>query len=243
VERFYGDLAAWWPLISPVDEYEEEAAFAATVLQQAALPVRDVLELGSGGGHIAFHLKRWFSLTLTDLSDAMLDASRVLNPECEHRQGDMRTLRLDRRFDAVLVHDAVDYMTTEDDLRDAMVTAFEHCRPGGLAVFVPDHTTETFEPDHDVSGGDGDDGRSVRFLEWTRDPDPDDTWVETDYVFVLRDGAGLVDVVHETHRTGLFPTDTWVRLLAGVGFEPELVPEVTSEDRPPRTFFAATRRP
>ena len=49
--RFYGDLAAWWPLISPVDDYAEEARWVGTLLGAAASPVRNVLELGSGGGH------------------------------------------------------------------------------------------------------------------------------------------------------------------------------------------------
>jgi hypothetical protein len=38
------------------------------------------------------------------------------DPECEHLQGDMRELRIDRTFDAVFVHDAIAYMTTEEDL-------------------------------------------------------------------------------------------------------------------------------
>ena len=50
--RLYSDLAAWWPLISPPEEYTEEAAFAARLLGQAARPVEEVLELGSGGGHV-----------------------------------------------------------------------------------------------------------------------------------------------------------------------------------------------
>jgi hypothetical protein len=37
---------------------------------------------------------------------------------------DMRTLRLDRFFDAVLVHDCVCYLTAEADLRLAMETSF-----------------------------------------------------------------------------------------------------------------------
>ena len=36
-------------------------------------------------------------------------------------------------FDAVFVHDAVVYMTTEADLALAIKTAFVHCRPGGIA--------------------------------------------------------------------------------------------------------------
>jgi len=239
--RFYGDLAAWWPLISPPQEYAEEAAFAATVLSSASIPVREVLELGSGGGHNAAHFKARFAMTLVDISADMLTVSRRLNPECDHHQGDMRTVRLGRTFDAVFVHDAVAYMITEADLRKAIETAFVHCRPGGIAVFVPDHTAETFEPTSDHGGTDDPNGRGVRYLDWTWDPDPADTWTLTEYAFLLREADGSVRVVHETHRTGLFSRDVWLRLLADAGFDPSAVTEDTTEDRTPRELFIGRR--
>lgn len=239
--RFYGELASWWPLISPYADYEEEAAFAAKVLSSASIPVREVLELGSGGGHNAVHLKGSFTMTLVDLSDEMLDVSRRLNPECMHQQGDMRTLRLGREFDAVFVHDAIEYMTRESDLRQAIDTAFIHCRPGGIAVFVPDHTTETFESMSDIGGHDAPDGRGVRFLDWSWDPDPNDSDFVTEYVFVLREADGSVRIEHETHTCGLFSHATWLRLIADAGFEAGAVVEETSEDRTPRDFFVGRR--
>jgi SAM-dependent methyltransferase len=236
--RLYADLAPWWPLISPPEEYEEEAAFAARVLGQAARPVREVLELGSGGGHLASHLRPRFSMTLADASSQMLEVSRRLNPGCPHIAGDMRTIRLGRDFDAVFVHDAVGYMTSEADLRQVARTAFAHCRPGGVAVFVPDHTAETYQPGTGYGGTDGADGRGARYLEWAWDPDPADTWTLTEYAFLLREPGGAVRVVHETHRLGLFGRATWLRLLEDAGFRARAVTEETSEDRHPRELFA-----
>src|SRR6516165_12103241 len=239
--RLYQDLAAWWPLISPPAEYTEEAAFAGRLLRRAIRPVREVLELGSGGGHCASHLTPGFTMTLVDLSPGMLAVSRRLNPGCEHVQSDMRTVRLGREFDAVFVHDAVAYMTTEADLRQVTETAFAHCRPGGIALFVPDHTAETFEPVTDHGGSDGPDGRGARYLEWTTDPDPGDMWIQSEYAFLLRDRDGSVRVVHETHRTGLFSREVWLGLLAGAGFHAEAITERTSEDRTPRVMFTGHR--
>jgi SAM-dependent methyltransferase len=239
--RFYGDLAAWWPLISAPEEYAEEAAYAATVLDTASIPVRDVLELGSGGGNNAFHLKARFAMTLVDLSAEMVEVSRRLNRECEHVQGDMRTVRLGRAFDAVFVHDAVCYMLTEADLRQAMVTAFVHCRPGGVAVFVPDDTRETFMAETDHGGNDGADGRAARYLAWSWDPDPADSWTLTEYAFLLRQADGTVQMAHETHRIGLFGRELWLRLLTDVGFVVESIAEVTTDDRAPREIFVGHR--
>ena len=238
--RFYSDLASWWPLISAPEEYAEEAAFAASLLRMANPPARTVLELGSGGGSNAFHLKDEFEMTLVDLSEEMLAVSRQLNPECEHLLGDMRTLRLRRSFDAVFVHDAIDYMTTEADLRRA-VTTHEHCRVGGVAVFVPDDIAENFEPGTEHGGHDALDGRGVRYLEWSTDPDPGDSLTRSEFVFLLREADGTVQLAHETHEFGLFSRARWLQVLSDAGFRARTVAEVTSEDRLPREVFVGTR--
>lgn len=245
--RLYRDLAGWWPLISPPQEYAAEAGYLAGVFGSATA-VREMLDLGSGGGHVAVHLKGRLALTLVDRSQEMLSVSRGLNPECAHVQGDMRTIRLGRVFDAVLVHDAVDYLTSEADLRQVIETAFAHCRPGGIAVFVPDHTAETFRADDGSreGGGGGSDaaGRQASFREWTWDPDPADDWIQAEYEFVLRAADGAVQVVHEAHRLGAFSRDTWLRLLAAAGFDPEAHcdPE-PRDDREPRADLEASAGP
>ena len=93
----YQDLAEWWPVLSAPEDYAEEALFYQRALLSACtVTPRSLLELGSGGGNNASHLKRRFQMTLVDLSPGMLRVSQELNPECEHLQGDMRTARLGR---------------------------------------------------------------------------------------------------------------------------------------------------
>ena len=218
--RIYSDLAPWFHLLTHPSDYEEEAGFIVSVVDAVADgPASTLLELGSGGGNNASHLKRRFTCTLTDLSPEMLALSSSLNPECEHIQGDMRTLRLGRTFDAVLVHDAVMYMTTEDDLRAAIETAAAHVRPGGVAVFTPDTTVELFEPRTNHGGHDGEDGRRLRYLEWVRDDVPEDTTYQVDFVVVLREPGETTQVVNELHTFGVFPESTWQRLIVDAGLE------------------------
>jgi SAM-dependent methyltransferase len=217
--RLYGDLAKWWPLVSAPAEYAEEAEVYREVLVGAAqVPVSTVLELGSGGGNNASHLKAHFRMTLVDRSPGMLKVSRELNPDCEHHLGDMRTARLGAEFDAVFVHDAVDYLTTLADLRAAMRTAFEHCRSGGAALFVPDHLKESFRSGTNHGGHDGD-GRGMRYLEWTRDPDPDDSTYVTDFAYLLYEEGAGTSVLYDRHMCGLFSRDEWLRTLGEVGFD------------------------
>jgi SAM-dependent methyltransferase len=231
--RLYDDLASWWPLLSSPDDYAEEAEFFGRHLRGACDgPARTLLELGSGGGNNASHMKRLFErVTLVDISPGMLAVSRGLNPDCEHLQGDMRTVRLGRQFDCVFVHDAVQYMTTESDLRQAIETAAVHCRPGGAALFAPDHLKETFRPSTD-HGGHDDGRRGLRYLEWTWDPNPEDTSYLTEYAYLLREADGLVRAVHDRHLEGLFPRDLWLRSLGHVGFRPTVLTFDHSELEP-----------
>jgi hypothetical protein len=171
----------------------------------------------------------------------MLAVSRRLNPECAHVEGDMRSLRLGREFDAVFVHDAVCYMTSESDLRRAIETACVHCRPGGAVLFAPDHVRETFRPSTDHGGHDGAD-RALRYLEWTWDPLPDDSTCTVDYAYVLRERDGTVRVELDRHIEGLFSRGQWVLWLTEGGFEARVVPFDHSEIEPGTCEVFACRR-
>jgi SAM-dependent methyltransferase len=239
----YGELARWWHLISPPEDYAEEAAFyLERLLEASEEPPHTLLELGSGGGNNASHMKASLRPVLVDLSEEMLAVSRGLNPECEHVQGDMRTVRLDREFDCVFVHDAISYMVSEADLLAAIETAYLHCRPGGAALFAPDHLKETFRAATDHGGVDGE-TEAIRFLEWAWDPDPDDDTCVVDYVYVLRGPDGEVRVAHDRHLEGLFSRSTWLRLLADTGFEARAVPFNHSELEPGTYEVFVARKP
>jgi hypothetical protein len=101
----------------------------------------------------------------------------------------MRSIRLGRVFDCVLVHDAISHMSSHADLADAMACAFAHTAPGGVALFQPDFVVETFEPGAETGGSDGT-GRALRYLEWRWDPDPKDDSYVMDMVYLLRDESG-----------------------------------------------------
>jgi SAM-dependent methyltransferase len=217
--RLYEELATWFHLLTRPEDYADEAERYRRLILDACPAARSLLELGAGGGNNASHLKAHFTCTLADVSPQMLTVSRRLNPECEHVLGDMRTMRLGRTFDAVFVHDAVVYLTSLDELSDAVKTAYAHTRPGGVALFVPDYTRETFPGEGiDTGGHDGDDGRSLRYLEWTYDPDPHDTTYEVDYAVVLREPGRATRAVHDHHVEGLFPEHTWLTHLEQAGF-------------------------
>jgi len=218
--HMYSDLAPWFHLLTHPSDYTDEAAFVSRVADEVVEgAARTLLELGSGGGNNASHLKKRFECTLTDISPEMLALSATLNPECEHIEGDMRTLRLGRTFDVVFIHDAISYLTTEEDLHAAIETAFVHVRPGGVVILTPDATTEIFKPHTDHGGHDGEDGRSLRYLEWTHAAEPSASTYVTDYAIIARGPGDELRVVHDRHTLGVFPEATWKRLIAETGLE------------------------
>jgi SAM-dependent methyltransferase len=227
--KLYDELADWWPLMSPPEEYEAEAGPVARLLSPGVATGRPrLLELGAGGGHLASHLKAWFDMTLVDLSPRMLEQSRRLNPECRHLAGDMRSLRLDERFDAVLVFDAVSHMTTETDLLATLRTARAHLHAGGAALVCPDWTVESFTPGTSMGGIDGAE-RGMRYLEWIQ-PAIRGTTYESDLVYILREADGTRRVLHDRMTLGIFTRGAWRRLLAEAGFEHVVVEEQSGRD-------------
>lgn len=220
--RLYGDLAWLWPLMSPPDEYAEEAARWREVLREKLGPGRHaVLELGVGGGHNLSHLTAEFEATAVDLSDAMLAQCRALNPGVPTCVGDMRSVRLDRTFAAVLLHDAVSHMLTEEDVAAVFETAAAHLDKGGVVIASPDRYRENFLPPETEHVTNASDTLRVTWFEYTHDPDPDDTVVEHVFTYLIASADGL-RIEHDRLHTGLFPQSTWLRLMDQAGFTPEV---------------------
>jgi SAM-dependent methyltransferase len=232
----YRELTPWYRLLDPPADHADEAGcYRDAFVRLLTSPSLTLLDIGCGGGHNALHLKSRFRCTLADISPEMLALSKELNPECEHVEGDLRTLRLGRTFDAVLVHDAVMYMRTPDELRAAIATAWVHTRAGGAAIFAPDVFRETFSDETElISGDDGE--RGLRGISWSHDPDPDDHTSIVDYAFLLRHGSE-VRAVHDRHVEGLFAKSFWIEALTAAGFAVEIIPRPIGDGESDEIFF------
>jgi SAM-dependent methyltransferase len=221
--RLYNDLAHWWPVISPPEEYLDEARYWRQALREKLGSGRhEILELGVGGGHLLSHLTSDFQATAVDISEKMLSLSQQLNPGVEHHLGDMRTIRLGQTFRAVLVHDAVNYLLSEKDLRATFATACAHLEPGGVFILAPDWFRDTFPGTSVQHWIRRQDGLELTFIEYLHDPDPTDTTVESLF-FLIFHSFGNTRVEQDRHLTGLFPLDTWLKLLGDAGFQVELL--------------------
>lgn len=168
-------------------------------------PVNVVLELGSGGN--ASHMKGAFALTLIEPADGMRQISRAqprvrartrrhaLRQARPHPRGGLRP-------QAVFVHYAVMYMTTERGLRVILATVAAQLEPGGLALVAPDAKTETFKEATEHGNGEGADGRRALYLQWSLPPEPVETVSEIERLGAkavgVQDGVSKVDECEQT---------------------------------------------
>ena len=242
--HLYTDLAWLWPMWGDAaSEYAHYCQHVTSLIQYYAKhPISSLLDMGCGGGKNVLTLKRQFNVTGVDLSPTMLEQARELNPECSFVQGDMRTVRLDRTFDAVLMDDAISYMSCLADFVAAFRTASAHLNPGGVLIATPDVTTETFQQNKTTAMPAARTGTwdelDVVFIENVYDPNPADEQYETTIVYLIRNRGQLrIETDHWT--MGIFSIGTWRRVLRETGFEVNEEQYIAGEDE--YTVFACVK--
>jgi ubiquinone/menaquinone biosynthesis C-methylase UbiE len=220
-ERLYNDLAWIWPVMSPPEEYVEEAEFLTEIIKSyISYPPKTMLHLGCGGGHIDMTLKRHFRITGIDMSDNMLDLAKKLNPEVRYVKGDMRNIRLDEKFDVVLLYDGINYMTTEFDLKAAFETAYYNLQEDGIALTVVEETPSAFKQNKTKVQHRKDDNIELTYVAHWYDPDPGDTTYETTFLYLIRKNKEFAVEV-DMHICGIFEVEVWEKLLKEAGFTPK----------------------
>jgi len=216
--RLYGDLAYLWPIMSPPEDYAEEAEHWRRLLHRYLGAGRHrVLELGVGGGHHLSQLTNDFDAVAVDIAEPMLTLSKRLNPSVEHHLGDMRSLRLGQSFAAVMIHDAVNHLLNEVEIRETLATATAHLEPGGLFLTAPDYFEDDFSPPQVTLDGRETHGVRLDYVEYVYRLDPREPCLETVFTYMIQENGGL-RLEHDRMHTGLFPIATWERLFRKAGF-------------------------
>lgn len=191
------------------------------IKQHAQRPVTTLLNIGCGGGKNVFNLKKQYQVMGLDLSPAMIEQAKTLNPTCEFIEGDMRSFSLGKTFDAILMDDAISFMASRADFSAAFQAAFCHLNPGGVMITTPDVTTETFLQNQTVATPAIDKARldnvEVVFIENVYDPDPTDEQYEATILYLIRE-RGILRIETDRYTLGLFSLDTWRQTLSEVGF-------------------------
>lgn len=238
--RLYTDLAWLWPMWGDAaTEYSQYCQYVTKLIHHyATRQTTTLLDIGCGGGKNVLNLKREFNVTGLDLSSTMLAQAQALNPDCTFVQGDMRTCRLGRTFDAVLMDDAISHMNCRTDLVAAFRTAYEHLEAGGVLIATPDVTIETFRQNKTTTTPASREGLDVVFVENVYDPDATDEQYETTILYLIRE-HGRLRTETEHWTMGIFSLATWRQVLHETGFQVHEEPYSLGEDK--YTVFACVK--
>jgi SAM-dependent methyltransferase len=215
--RAYGDLAWTDTIVSGHEEAAEESEFFVKVLKEnSRIPIKTLLHLGCGAGFNDRTFKKYFTVTGADVSEGMLEIARGLNPEVRYLRGDMRTVELGELFDAVVIPDAIGYMTTPADLRAAVGAACRHLASGGVLLLTP-LVAEDFRENNFAYVG-SKNGVHVTIFENNCVLDPASGTYTATLVYLIR-REGRIEIVTDRHTLGLFPLAVWRSLIDGAGLD------------------------
>ncbi len=190
------------------------------IKRTAAKPPSTLLHLGSGAGGQDVIFKRHFTVTGVDLSLGMLNKARNVHSDIEYIEGDMRTLRLNRQFDAVAIPDSIDYMASQEDLQQAIQTAVMHLKTGGVLLVVA-KTKEIFQNNNFAYTGEKN-GIHVTLLENNYiNPFRPNTY-EATFVYLIRQQRDLA--IRTDHQVlGLFSQAMWDEVFKKAGINMQKV--------------------
>ncbi len=220
--KLYTELSWLWPMWGdPNAEYAPYCEFVIDIIEKGKqIPVKTLLDIGCGGGKNLFNLKKRYTSTGLDISSDMLLLAKELNPACELVQGDIRSFSLGKTYDAILIVDAIGYMVTQEEKESVFRCAYDHLNPGGMMVVTPEtkevfvlNETTTYKGEKTIDGIHDE----VVFIENNYDADPKYEIYESTLIFIIREN-GKLRIETDNHTLGLFPSETWKRLLHQTGF-------------------------
>lgn len=140
----FADYARYYDLLYRDKDYAAEAEYVAGLIRKFHPSTRSIFELGSGTGiHASLLAEKGFSVYGIERSQEMLARSLALTEKMTpgHGQlifspGDIRDIRLNKSFDAVIaLFHVISYQTTNEDVTAAFKTARHHLKPGGIFIF------------------------------------------------------------------------------------------------------------
>lgn len=107
------------------------------VIDSFNLRISSILDVGCGTGILAKELKNMdFEVTGIDISDNMIDVANETTTGIEFIVSDMRNFNLSKTFDMITcAFDAINYVTTDEDMKDTINTIYNHLNANGVFIF------------------------------------------------------------------------------------------------------------
>jgi SAM-dependent methyltransferase len=199
--------ARYYDLLYKDKDYAGETEYVHSLLQRFANKPKSILELGCGTGkHAMLLAEKGYLVTGVDQSEDMLAKARkriaASKTTIDLRAGDVRNVRLNKQFDAVIsLFHVMSYQTTNEDLLDAFATARNHLKSGGIFIFDCWYgpTVLTDRPVVRVKKLEDEAIQVTRIAEPKLHPN--ENMVDVNYtVFIKEKRSGTTEEIHETHE-------------------------------------------
>lgn len=226
----FGNYARYYDLLYRDKDYAGEAQFVHQLLQNYAPGTKSILELGCGtGAHAVLLAKEGYQVHGVDLSaDMLLRATDRLSSlptelasRLEFSQGDIRTVRINKQFDAVIsLFHVISYQTTNEDLQAAFATVKAHLKPGGVFIFDCWYgpAVSRLRPSLRVKRLEDEEISVIRIADSLMYPN--DNLVDVHYqVLIKQKNTGIVEELQETHKMRYLFKPEISLLLVQSGFE------------------------
>lgn len=207
----FGNYARYYDLLYRDKDYSGEAQFIHELLKNYAPSTKSVLELGCGtGAHAVLLAKEGYQVHGVDLSAEMLQRATYrrchlpteLASRLEFSQGDIRTIRINQQFDAVIsLFHVISYQTTNEDLQAAFATVKAHLKPGGVFIFDCWYGPAVLSdrPGVRVKRLEDEEISVIRIADALMYPN--ENLVDVNYqVFIKQKNTGIVEELQETHK-------------------------------------------
>jgi SAM-dependent methyltransferase len=221
--------ARYYDLLYRDKDYRVEADYVSGLLREVKPDAKSLLELGCGtGGHASHFAALGYHLTGVDLSATMVERAQAkakAYPEAVQAalafsEGDVRTVRLNKTFDAAIsLFHVMSYHTTDNDLRNAIRTAAAHLVSGGVFYFDFWHGPAVISDPPTVRVKRMEDAhiRVVRVTEPVSEPENEVIDVRFE-VFIEDKANGAISRVEESHRMRYLFAEKVSALLLEEGF-------------------------
>jgi SAM-dependent methyltransferase len=222
----------YYDLLYRDKDYRAEVSYILSLLSDHGISRGNLLEFGSGTGrHGTLLAEQGFKVTGIERSASMIARSQRM-PGFTCQQGDICTVRLGRKFDAVLsLFHVVSYQITYESVFSVFMRASDHLEPGGIFLFDIWYSPAVFtqKPQLRLKRMEEENIKITRIAEPTAYPN--ESRVDVKYTIYAQDVSSLHGrIIQELHSMRHFSLQELDLLAQLTGFERVRAEEFLSGD-------------
>jgi len=220
----FKNYSRYYNLLYKDKDYEGEAKYVMELIKKFAPHTKSLLDLGCGTcKHDHYFINNGFSVTGVELSTEMIGIAKkeICHKNLEIYQGDIRQIKLDKKFDSIVsLFHVISYQTTNEDIINTFKTVKSHLNPNGIFIFDCWYgpTVITEKPECRIKQLEDENIKVTRICEPAIYPEKNT--VDVNYkIHILNKTDNKTEEVKETHKMRYYFTPELEFLLNSTGLE------------------------